>query len=171
MALVCKIVTDWVEKEVVEPVEHFIDQLQEECQQYPWYDPRGWVCWFIVVSVKVVDYIVTTITIPVSKAVCYVMAVCSYYPLVPLAFVIDEVTQTTEVYVTLKTWMLTCSEAVLTDKLTTAKKGVYNYDYTCKCCNGFKDTGVEYKISFLAEDDADAYKYARKQCAQKCTDL
>src|SRR6185437_3072028 len=165
MALVCKLVTDWVEKEIIEPVDKWIDELQQQCQQYPWYDPRGLFCWFIVVSVKITFYTTTTIIVPFSKMVCYVMAMASYYPLVPIALAIDEVTQTTKVYITIKTWLRTCSDAILTDKQPVTKKGVYNYFYTCDCCDG-----TEFKISFLAEEDADAYKYARKQCAQKCTD-
>lgn len=165
MALICKVVTDWVEKEVIEPVDKWIDEWQEECKQYPWYDPRGWFCWFVVVSVKTIYYITTTITVPVSKTVCYLMATLSYYPLVPFALAIDEITQTTKVYVTIKTWLRTCSDAVLTDKVPATKKGTYVYFYTCECCDGTTS-----KLSFLAEEDAEAYKYARKQCAQECTD-
>ncbi|HEX5707923.1 MAG TPA: hypothetical protein VFX96_11540 [Pyrinomonadaceae bacterium] len=163
MTLICRIVTDWVEKEVIEPVDKWVDELRKQCEQYPWWDPRGLVCWFIVVSVRVTSYITKTVTMPVNKLVCYAISVVTSYALMPIGWLIDEIAQTTNVQGTILTWLRSCSEAVLTDKLPATKGGVYNYFYTCECCDDFT-----HEISFLAEDDKEAYKYARKRCAEEC---
>lgn len=168
MALVCRIVIDWIEKEVTEPVDKWVDELQENCHQYPWYDPRGLFCWFIVVSVKVIAYITKNVTIQISQTVCFLMAALLHFSLSPIALAIDEITQTTKIYIKIKTWLRTCSNVTLKEKQQTGKKGIFNYVYSCECCNRSDDTTSE--ISFLGDDDNAAFKYARKECAKKCTE-
>lgn len=75
MALVCKEIQEWVEEEVSKPIEEWEERQEERCKDYPWYDPRGWVCWFVTVLVKVVRWVVVTVGKWVTRTVCTVVTV------------------------------------------------------------------------------------------------
>jgi hypothetical protein len=70
MELVCTEATEWVEEEVSQPVEEWEERQEERCKEYPWYDPRGWVCWFVTVLVKIVRWVTVTVGKWVVRTVC-----------------------------------------------------------------------------------------------------
>jgi hypothetical protein len=74
MALVCTKIDEWIEEEVSKPIEVWENQQQEKCKDYPWYDPRGWVCWLVWVLVKVVRWVVVTVGRWVTRTVCKIVA-------------------------------------------------------------------------------------------------
>ena len=74
MARVCSQIDVWIEEEVSKPVEEWENQQQKKCKDYPWYDPRGWVCWFVWVLVKVVRWVVVTVGRWVTRTVCKIVA-------------------------------------------------------------------------------------------------
>lgn len=47
MAKICSNVQEWIEQEVEQPIEEWVERTEEKCKEYPWWDPRGWVCWFV----------------------------------------------------------------------------------------------------------------------------
>jgi hypothetical protein len=75
MALVCTQIQEWVEEQVSKPIEEWEEQQEKKCKDYPWYDPRGWVCWFVTILVKVVRWVVVTVGKWVTRTVCKVIAV------------------------------------------------------------------------------------------------
>ena len=75
MALVCTEITEWVEEKVSKPVEEWEERQEKRCKDYPWYDPRGWVCWFVTILVKVVRWVVVTVGKWVVRTVCKIVAV------------------------------------------------------------------------------------------------
>jgi len=75
MALVCKEIQEWVEEQVSKPIEEWENQQQEKCKNYPWYDPRGWVCWLVWVLVKVTRWVVVTVGKWVIRTVCTVVTI------------------------------------------------------------------------------------------------
>ncbi|RKF28325.1 hypothetical protein [Micromonospora globbae] len=75
MALVCTEVTEWIEEEVSKPVEEWEERQEKRCKDYPWYDPRGWVCWFVTVLVKVVRWVVVIVGKWVTRTVCTIVGV------------------------------------------------------------------------------------------------
>ena len=75
MALVCTEIQEWVEENVSKPVEEWEERQQKKCKDYPWYDPRGWVCWFVTVLVKVVRWVIVKVGKWVARTVCKIVAV------------------------------------------------------------------------------------------------
>ncbi|MBA6440962.1 hypothetical protein [Streptomyces sp. GMR22] len=75
MAVVCSQVQEWVEEKVSKPVEVWESHNEKKCKDYPWYDPRGWVCWFVTVLVKVVRIVLVTVGKLVTRLVCKVVQV------------------------------------------------------------------------------------------------
>jgi hypothetical protein len=75
MALVCTQIDEWIEEKVSKPVEEWEQRQEKRCKDYPWYDPRGWVCWLVWVTVKVVRWVVVTVGRWVTRTVCKVVAV------------------------------------------------------------------------------------------------
>ncbi|MEU1803651.1 hypothetical protein [Streptomyces sp. NPDC019937] len=75
MAVVCSQVQEWVEEKVSKPVEVWESHNEKKCKDYPWYDPRGWVCWFVTVLVKVVRVVLVTVGKLVTRLVCKVVQV------------------------------------------------------------------------------------------------
>jgi len=71
---VCSQITEWIEEEVSKPVEEWEEQQEKKCKDYPWYDPRGWVCWFVTILVKVVRWVVVTVGKWVTRTVCKIIS-------------------------------------------------------------------------------------------------
>jgi hypothetical protein len=70
VALVCSTVTDWIETAISKPIEEWEEEQQKKCKKRKWYDPRGWFCWFVLVLVKIVRWIVDYVITPVFTVVC-----------------------------------------------------------------------------------------------------
>ena len=70
MAIECVEVQEWIEEEVTRPVEEWVEKTEEKCKEYPWYDPRGWVCWIVTTFVKVVTWVVEKVGKWVVRTVC-----------------------------------------------------------------------------------------------------
>ncbi|MFC0504378.1 hypothetical protein [Micromonospora costi] len=75
MALVCTEITEWIEEEVSKPVEEWEERQEKRCKDYPWYDPRGWVCWFVTILVKVIRWVVVIVGKWVTRTVCKIVGV------------------------------------------------------------------------------------------------
>ncbi|MEU3454143.1 hypothetical protein ABZ671_11130 [Micromonospora sp. NPDC006766] len=75
MALVCTEITEWIEEQVSKPVEEWEERQEKKCKNYPWYDPRGWVCWFVTYVVKVIRWVVVTVGKWVTRTVCKLVGV------------------------------------------------------------------------------------------------
>ncbi|WP_069166070.1 hypothetical protein [Nocardia altamirensis] len=75
MALVCTEITEWIEEEVSKPVEEWEERQEKKCKDYPWYDPRGWVCWFVTYFVKVIRWVIVKVGKWVTRTVCKLVAV------------------------------------------------------------------------------------------------
>lgn len=74
MARICREIEETIEEEVEKEVEEWVEKEQEKCKEYPWYDPRGWVCWVVTTLVKVVTTVVVTVTKVVTRVVCEAVA-------------------------------------------------------------------------------------------------
>ena len=70
MATVCETVTEWVETTVSKPIEEWEERQEKECKKRKWYDPRRWVCWLVTHLVKVIRWVLVTVTTAVVKLVC-----------------------------------------------------------------------------------------------------
>jgi hypothetical protein len=75
MALICTEMTEWIEEEVSKPIEEWEERQEKKCKDYPWYDPRGWVCWFVTIFVKVIRWVIVKVGKWVVRTVCKIVAV------------------------------------------------------------------------------------------------
>jgi hypothetical protein len=74
MALVCTEITEWIEEEISKPIEEWEERQEKKCKDYPWYDPRGWVCWFVTYFVKVIRWVIVKVGKWVARTVCKIIA-------------------------------------------------------------------------------------------------
>jgi hypothetical protein len=75
MARICYEVQEWIEEEIEQPIEEWVERTKEKCKEYPWWDPRGWVCWLVTTLVKVVTWVIVTIGKWVVRIVCEIVNV------------------------------------------------------------------------------------------------
>src|SRR6476660_5998426 len=69
----CHDVEEWVQEKITKPVDRWVSRTEQKCKDYPWYDPRGWVCWLVTIVVKVVDWVVGVINTLVTHVVCVIV--------------------------------------------------------------------------------------------------
>jgi hypothetical protein len=70
---ICRETKKWVEEQVEQPMERWVETTQRRCKKYKWYDPRGWFCWLVTIVVKVVQIVVVTVGKWVAHVVCIVV--------------------------------------------------------------------------------------------------
>lgn len=79
MGRVCSEVQEWVEEEIEQPVETFVNQLQEVCEEQDcnWWCLccNKWFCWLVWVVVRVVTWVIVTVGKWVTRVVCEVVNV------------------------------------------------------------------------------------------------
>ena len=162
MALICRTVTTYLTENVLEEIEKWVDQQQENCHQYPWWDPRGWFCWIETITVKVLVSSTKEIVVPISRTVCSVIAGFVFFALSPFAAAIDSVASTWKLYSTLKKWLWTY-RLRFEGKAPTGVDGVYVYTFICYCS---EETSTP--ITVTASNDDEAALKAEEECATLC---
>ena len=89
MARVCREVRTAVEEQIEQPVESFVNQLQRVCAEQPcnWWCLccNKWLCWLAWVVVRVVTFVLVTVTKWVSYIICEIVGFVSD----ALAFVVN----------------------------------------------------------------------------------
>ncbi|OWW25788.1 hypothetical protein B4Q04_09335 [Zobellia sp. OII3] len=74
---VCENIGQWVEEQVNQPIEEWVSQEERKCkrQKCKWWCAccNKWFCWIVVVVVKVVTWVVVTVTKWVVTLVCQIV--------------------------------------------------------------------------------------------------
>lgn len=70
---VCTETKEWVEEQIEQPIDRWVEKTEKKCKEYDWWDPRGWVCWLVTTLVKVVEVVVVTVGKRVAHVVCVVV--------------------------------------------------------------------------------------------------
>lgn len=77
MGRVCREVQEWVEEQIEQPVETWVNQLQQTCveQDCNWWCLccNKWLCWLVWVVMRVVTWVVVTVGKWVARIVCEVV--------------------------------------------------------------------------------------------------
>ncbi len=77
MGRVCREIQEWVEEQVERPVETFVNELRETCeeQECNWWCLccNKWLCWLAWVVVRVVTWVVVTVGKWVTRIVCEIV--------------------------------------------------------------------------------------------------
>jgi hypothetical protein len=164
MALVCITVTDWITQEILVPVDQWVNELQQQCQQLPWWDPRKWLCWFVTVLVKVVVWVTQNILVPILTVVCTFVAFVIGWIILVVASAIDAVCTNCNAVAWTNHWFLTRGKIVYVSSAPSATQpGFYDYTFTCNCPNGSSSNVVVTALN----DDAAASE-AKLACAKAC---
>ena len=69
----CEEVGQWVDEQVSQPVERWISQQEEHCREMPWWNPLRWLCEIVTIVVKVVEWVLVTVTKWVVTLVCQIV--------------------------------------------------------------------------------------------------
>ena len=77
MGRVCSEVQDWVEEQIEQPVEQWVNELQQSCEEQDcnWWCLccNKWLCWLVWVIVKVVTWVIVTVGKWVTRVVCEIV--------------------------------------------------------------------------------------------------
>lgn len=77
MGRVCRETQEWVEEQIEQPVETFVNELQRTCreQECNWWCLccNKWLCWLVWVVVRIVTWVVITVGKWVARIVCEVV--------------------------------------------------------------------------------------------------
>jgi hypothetical protein len=93
--LKCEEVTEWIEEEVLKPVETWVEKTEEVCKNWPW--PLNWLCKLVTTLVKVVTWVVEIVGKWVTRTICKFVDIV-------LSFVIDVVVGVIDIVVGIFTW-------------------------------------------------------------------
>ena len=164
MSLICINVTTMITQQVTVPVNTWVTQQQQKCKQYPWWDPRGWFCWFITVSVLIVVWVVQNILIPTINVICTFITFVVGWVVLIFAVVIDAICRTCNAVSWTRHWFLTRGKITFVNSVPSANRpGFFDYTFTCHCSNGSNSN-----IVITALNDDDAASQAKLSCAKAC---
>lgn len=164
MSLICTTVTTWITQQVLSPVDTWVNQQQQKCNQFPWWDPRGWFCWFVTVLVKLVVWVTQHILVPILETTCIVVTAIIYLILAPFGAAIDAVCSRCNAVQWIKDWFLTLTKITFVKKEdSSTNPGYFDYSFICNC-NPFKKPS----ITIQATNDEEAATLAKLECEKEC---
>lgn len=70
---ICTKFYQWVNENVTQQIQTWVSNQQEECKQYPWWDPRGLVCWIVTILVSVITTIIVAIPVLIATILCFTL--------------------------------------------------------------------------------------------------
>lgn len=162
MALICITVTTWIEEEILEPVDTWVTQVQQQCQKLPWWDPRKWLCWLVTTVIKVVIWVSRVILVPVLTVICNFVAFVVGWVLMLAATVIVAFNPQSNAIQWVNYWFLTRGRITFVSSSPSAKTGEFDYVFTCHCKDG------DHTITVTAATDDHAADQARVACIKTC---
>ena len=71
----CDEVGQWVDEQVSQPVDRWVSQQEERCRDLPWWNPLRWFCEIVTILVKVVVWVLVTVTKWVVTLVCQIVTI------------------------------------------------------------------------------------------------
>jgi hypothetical protein len=165
MPQICHSFTVWVDTVINDPVEKWVEETREECQQYPWWDPRGWVCWLVVTLVKITEWVARHVLQPITKVICFFVSFVIGGILLPVGVVIDTFCSTCHAFDSIKHLFWNVTKITGGEKVPSATApGQIDYHFTCNCPDG-----TEHPIVItIPEDDDKALELAKEACDKEC---
>jgi hypothetical protein len=163
MAMICTNVTEWITTQVTNPVSSWVNQQQQQCNNYPW--PINWFCKIVTVLVEVINWVVTNVLTPIIKVVCIFVTTIIGGVLLPFAAAIDSVCQKCNAYDWVMDWFIGCSKIEgQTETPSTTTAGAYDFTFKCNC------TCLVHKIvKVTAKTEEEAFNLAKIECEKACS--
>lgn len=159
----CTTVSSWVTQYITSPVNTWVNQMQQQCQQLPWWNPLGWLCWFVTISVQVTVWVTTNIVVQTLTITCIFVSTLIGLFLWPFGAAINAVCQSCNA----SQWVVNVffyARITLTNKVASSTNpGYFDYTFTCNC-NPFKRP----TITIQAMNDNEAAELAKLECAKVC---
>lgn len=159
MGLLCIKITTPITKYVTEPIDNWVEQQEEKCKQYPWWDPRGWFCWFITVLVLVTNWVTKSFIVYVTNIVCTFI---TWFIGSLFSALIGSWCSKCNDWI--KKWLLDCPK-IEGLKENRSIKNPNEFDFVFKCnCNCFKSKTIEIR----AKNEEEAFELAKEKCDKIC---
>ena len=161
MALLCTKITKIIITKVLDPVDSWVTQQQQQCSSMPW--PINWLCKSVLFLVKVTTWVTREIATPTVEFVCKVTAFPIGWTLLLIAIPVDLICQKCHMWYWTNLWLF---DRVVLKKQepSVTQPGLTDYSFACLCPD--KAPSVEFVIT--AENEVEAKELADKQCAASC---
>lgn len=147
MPLICSTSENWIVQEIIEPVENWVNQQQKQCKKKRW--PWKWFCWFIMILIKIITWVVKQILVKITTTICVFIAWSIGYVFGWIPW-IDK-------------WFKSCYLELKNKK--DLPTGEFEYTYFCRCNKDCKNT-TEAKV--VAKDIKEANELVKIECNNKC---
>lgn len=203
MALFCTTINSWIGQHVVTPIntwvatqqnqqvqaQSWVHQQQQKCNQYPWWDPRGWFCWFITIVVQVLIWVWKVVTIlvrvivwlwtwifsQIATVTCNVFVGIIWFfilavPTAAIGAIQGLFNSTSSAWDWGIHWFVSPSGITFVQVSQSSigingQTGLMNYDYTFICnCHAWPQV----TITVQATNDDEAAKSAEEECIKRC---
>jgi len=164
MAIICDTVTSYIVKDILVPTEKWENQLEKQCKQLPWWNPLKWLCWFVVVLVKVVVWVTQHVTVPIVKSICVVVSGFVGTILLPFAAAYDAVFQTNCYQQILACYITPTAIEFVSSVPSATEPGQMDYTFKCNC----SDPAKSQQAQVTAFNDDQAAALVKEKCAKTC---
>jgi hypothetical protein len=162
MSLICLTFTSWIEETILEPVNTWASQQQQQCNQLPWWNPLGWVCWLVTTTILVVVWVTIKITVPILTVICHFVTFIVGWVAMVIATLIVAVNPQSNAIQWVNLWFLARARISFVSRAPSAKAGAFDYVFTCHCRD------QDHTITVTAVTDDDAAAQARIACIKAC---
>jgi hypothetical protein len=158
MPKICTSVTTPVTTFITEKVDTWVETQEERCNQYPWWDPRGWFCWFVTILVMVTSWVVKNIIVYTTEIICTFTAWTIGYP---LSWIFAACFKC---YDWILLWFIKCPKIEGPEGYP-SKEFPDQLIFLFRCnCNCFQSKLVE--ITAISKEEA--IELAKEKCAEAC---
>ena len=163
MALICTTATTWIIREILNPVDQWVQQQEQRCKRKKWWNPASWFCWLITITVKVVTWITRNILVPIINVICNIITGIIGGLMLPFAAAIDAACSTCNTSNWVKRWWITRTKITFINKIDSpTRPGFSDYNFTCNCNNN------RTPITVTADSDSLAQSLAIENCNTIC---
>ena len=163
--MICTTVINYVVQQVTNPVDQWVDSLEEQCEELPWWNPLGWFCWFVVVTVKVTIWVVENIVVAVSTVQCTIVAWVVGFFLLLIALFPAALGQNWGMWDWTIHWFYTPARITFkSSSPSTSQPGYTDYTFRCNC----KDKNKAQDVVITAMNDEEARRKAIEECERAC---
>lgn len=163
MSLVCVTITNWVTQTILTPVDSWASQQENKCQQYPWWDPRGWFCYVVTVWIRITVWVMKNVVLPIAETICSADTAFLGFVLLPFIVALDAACDRCNILTWWKRWFLNDPGIVFVSQTPSASGPGYDYTFICNCNPWKKPT-----IIVEADNDAEAAEKAKAKCESEC---
>lgn len=166
MSVICYTITEWIEEEILEPVENWIQTTETKCSKWPW--PLNWLCNLVVILIKVIVWVSKNVLKPITTLICNVIStvIGVIFTITAIPLIFDAIALPLGSTFSLQNWvfynLFYGTKVIFVDKSPTSS-GTFIYTFNCSC----KNSGQS-KVQVEASNDQEAADKAKIACQEQC---